>query len=649
MADELRKEVIISVKTDTTEATQGVDQLQTDLNQLNETEIDKPFKALKSQLKEANVEAQRVAEQFGINSKQFREAATRVEELKGKFDEVNIAVKAFNPDNKLQSLVSVSQGAVGAIQGVTGAFQFLGIQSGSAEQAIARLQGLMAFSDALNSVGDIKDSFNAFGSVIQSTTAFQKLNATATAITAGAIKLLGGAATTSSTGFKVLRGAIIGTGIGALVIGLVALIQNFEEVKKVLFNLIPGLADVAEVVGNIVQQFTDWVGITSAADRELEKLNATTARTNENLETQLKINSAIGGKDKENFLIKKQINENELTALREKLRLTGELTAEEQKQFRELKTSRTILDIEEQNRLKKAATPTVTKSSGGKTSVKSSGGENPRVTAERDITQFLANEQEERLRLSRTALDNELLEIQKSYDAKIALARKYNLDTKTLEQERFNQQQIAISNNVQIENDGFDEKLFKAKEFEPAIREVNVKRNTSETELAEAEIEVDKRKTEARMENIALVGNALSGFAELAGKQTVAGKAIAIAQTTISTFQAAQSSYTSLSSIPIVGPVLGVAAAAAAVAAGVLNVKKILAVKVPGKGSGGSAPSISASASAPAINSTILAPQNVQDVRVTNNGQQPIRAFIVDRDLANNEAKNKFLNNLSSF
>ena len=53
------------------------------------------------------------------------------------------------------------------------------------------------------------------------------------------------------------------------------------------------------------------------------------------------------------------------------------------------------------------------------------------------------------------------------------------------------------------------------------------------------------------------------------------GKAAAVAQTTIDTYRAAQSSYTSLSGIPIVGPVLGALAAGAAVASGLANVKKI--------------------------------------------------------------------------
>jgi tape measure domain-containing protein len=64
------------------------------------------------------------------------------------------------------------------------------------------------------------------------------------------------------------------------------------------------------------------------------------------------------------------------------------------------------------------------------------------------------------------------------------------------------------------------------------------------------------------------------------------GKAAAIAQTTIKTYEAATSAYASLAGIPYVGPVLGAAAAAAAIAAGMANVRAIQS-QSPGFRTGG--------------------------------------------------------------
>lgn len=53
------------------------------------------------------------------------------------------------------------------------------------------------------------------------------------------------------------------------------------------------------------------------------------------------------------------------------------------------------------------------------------------------------------------------------------------------------------------------------------------------------------------------------------------GKAAAIANTTIKTYESATSAYASLAGIPVIGPALGAAAAAAAIAAGIANVQAI--------------------------------------------------------------------------
>lgn len=65
-------------------------------------------------------------------------------------------------------------------------------------------------------------------------------------------------------------------------------------------------------------------------------------------------------------------------------------------------------------------------------------------------------------------------------------------------------------------------------------------------------------------------------------KQFEAGKAAAIAQATVQTFLGATQAFTSLSSIPIIGPVLGAAAAAAAVASGMNQISQIKAQQFQG-------------------------------------------------------------------
>lgn len=83
----------------------------------------------------------------------------------------------------------------------------------------------------------------------------------------------------------------------------------------------------------------------------------------------------------------------------------------------------------------------------------------------------------------------------------------------------------------------------------------------------------------------------LSGFLEQAGKNNKkafeAQKAVAIAQTIISTYQAATQAFAAMSLIPFIGPMLGFAAAATIVAAGFANVNAIKAQQYSGRQLGG--------------------------------------------------------------
>jgi hypothetical protein len=229
MADDSRKEIIVSVGLDTSEVSQGVDQVKNKLGTINEVDVSKSVRSFKTEIKEAVQQAKAMEDQFGKNSQQFTDAAKKVASLKDRFGEFNQTISSFNPDNKLQALVGIAKGATGAIQGTAGAMAFLGVESDSASQTIAKLQGLMAFSDALNSVDDIKNSFKNFGSVIQSTTVFQKANAVATNLTSGAMRILGVSAEATSFSFKALKTAIAATGIGLLVVGISTLLPMISN------------------------------------------------------------------------------------------------------------------------------------------------------------------------------------------------------------------------------------------------------------------------------------------------------------------------------------------------------------------------------------------------------------------------------------
>lgn len=108
-------------------------------------------------------------------------------------------------------------------------------------------------------------------------------------------------------------------------------------------------------------------------------------------------------------------------------------------------------------------------------------------------------------------------------------------------------------------------------------------------EFKAKEAEEDKTHTENKKKwdaavfdnKLNLASQTLGSLQTLLGKESAAGKAMAVAQATIDTYKSAVSAYSAMSGIPIVGPALGAVAAAAAVAAGIQNVKKITSTKPP--------------------------------------------------------------------
>ena len=179
-------------------------------------------------------------------------------------------------------------------------------------------------------------------------------------------------------------------------------------------------------------------------------------------------------------------------------------------------------------------------------------------------------------------------------------------------------------------------------DFMEQSRQTNIENNKAIAEqekvISDANTQVSNLEAKTKEDNLAKVGDALGSFAELAGKETAAGKALAISQALISTYQGAQSSYASLASIPYVGPALGFAAAGAAVVGGFKQIQAIKSVKVPkGGGGGGASGGAGAAASAapkpPSFNIVGASDTNQLADAVAGQENQPVQAYVVANDV----------------
>lgn len=103
----------------------------------------------------------------------------------------------------------------------------------------------------------------------------------------------------------------------------------------------------------------------------------------------------------------------------------------------------------------------------------------------------------------------------------------------------------------------------------------------TQNEYKDAILSIENAKKMAALDTISSVASALGSFAQILGQNTEAGKALAIAQTTIDTYVAAQKAYLSQLQFDPTSPIRATIAAAAAVASGLARVAAISATPVP--------------------------------------------------------------------
>jgi hypothetical protein len=187
-------------------------------------------------LKDLQFEQLRLTEQFGAGSKQAIEAAKRIEDLKDRIADAKNMTEAFNPDAKFKAFSQSLQGVVGGFAAVQGAMAVFGVESEDLQKTLVKVQGALALSEGLNTFLDTGiQGFKNLISVIQNSTVVTKANDLATKAAAFTMKAFGIEVETTSVAFNVLKGAIISTGIGLLVVALgqaVSALDRYQNSAK---------------------------------------------------------------------------------------------------------------------------------------------------------------------------------------------------------------------------------------------------------------------------------------------------------------------------------------------------------------------------------------------------------------------------------
>lgn len=230
-----------------------------------ELEVKSNLKGFKGEIRQATIEAQEAVRTFGEFSPEAVEAEKKLAKLRDRMEDFNDRVSAVNPD-KFAQVQTIVQGVARGFQAAQGAMALFGSESEDLQKTMVKLQGAMALADGLEGLGKIQQQFTAIaknikGGVIQ---AFQSLGRMST------------------------------LAFGVIGIALTLIIANFDKLKSAVMGLLPGLSTFATFIGGLVQKFTDFVGITSASERALEKYNKATEKNNEQLDREIALLKARG-------------------------------------------------------------------------------------------------------------------------------------------------------------------------------------------------------------------------------------------------------------------------------------------------------------------------------------------------------------------
>jgi hypothetical protein len=219
-----------------------------------------------------------------LGTKAFKDLQKQLIGVNKEIKNTELSMEALDNEQVASELGSVA----GAVGDMTAAFVLLGGSGGALEetaQNIEKALGIsMAFKGAIEGLSSGRKLFN---NLVKNSNVLQKANNSITVLATGIMKLFGGSVDKTSKSFKNLRGAIIATGLGALVVAVGLLIANFDKLKEAINGVSKAqkdalddqqkAVDLADERLNLISEQENILKLQGKSEREILnlKINAT--------------------------------------------------------------------------------------------------------------------------------------------------------------------------------------------------------------------------------------------------------------------------------------------------------------------------------------------------------------------------------------
>jgi len=622
--------------------------------------IDVEVGSLKTQLRESVKEMQSARAKFGEFSDQAITAAKNVARVRDEIDAGNEAAKLFDPGARFQALTTAAQTAAGGVAAVQGAMALFGAESEDVGKALMKVQGAMALSQGLSQLKDVgkvgEQLKMTFKGVTQGLGNMQKaLLATGIGALVVAVGLL-------VTYWDDISGYI--DGVSSEQKELNKLTQKNLDAQNEKLSSIDEQSNVLKLQGKSEKDILKMKVAQSGEAIKVAEINLLNAKS----QKATQIEAATRNRDILRGMI--QIVSIPLTALLTGIDMIGKAFGKDfglEKGFSEglanmvfnpketeEKANKTIDEAQKGlDKLKnqqagfKLAIQAIDKSEGEKRdAAKTKKDEEDNKKREEAIANEKAYQSELAKAKSEAMLagikdadEKAIIQIEESYKSQYAaidanekytaeqklalkkvlaekeqteldaLQKNFELNQINAEIQKLTDEQSKANLSFAIQKDLIDKKqALLDQELAQGLISQDEYTKSSEANT-NARIDLSKKEGQAKMDMAKAIGDSLGVVSDIIGKESVAGKAVAVAQALINT-------YLGIAAGVKLGFPAAIPAVLAASVTGFKSVKSIIATKIPvkggGGGGGGSVPSAPAVANMmPTVGNALALPTGV--------------------------------------
>ena len=585
-------------------------------------------KSLKAELRQVTNELANLEE----GSAAFVQAAQRAGALKDKIGDIKDTVNAFNPEKKFQAIADSVGIAANGFSAMQGAMALFGSESEDLNKVMVKTQGAIALATGLNGLMGMGDAFKNLR-----LTTLEAISGLQSMITG--VGGLGGALNALKTALLANPLFILASVIGGIVVVLKGFYDGLSSGVEIYKASAKAVGDLKKTYTSLIDEIKDLQIENDLANGKITEKDAALLKDKNNFKKEyLKILNEANTKETEiREQAAKERDQDGFKATKNILDKIGFETATTKA------AKQSLEDIERQKQENIAALRKKYSLVTSNTIIEETKKEVDEKT-QKDAKLKAINDKREaeekkkaddKKKKDKKDLDDIGDAIIKDLEKQQARKEEYDQQKADNRQYNYEQALLDIEDQKKLNKEIADDETKTAEERYEALKKLNELGVLSDEQAKDAKIAIAKAEKDAKIVELDAYASVLNQASDLLGKNTVEGKAMAIAAATISTYTAIAKTLGAFAGVPIPG--YAIAQAIITGIAGLAAVKNIIDTPIPNQGSGGggggSMPSMPA---APAMRPTGFSTGQPSQ---TPPKVEPQKVFVVESDITNSQNK----------